>query len=340
MLYYTSPDFVGYQPNFPPVSSHPSGGMSTKTTSVRNALSCEVVTDLNVLPEDARHQDLIVEPLAIKAPRNVPEELEQGGDWEKLRSIERGRIETLMNYPGRKILLCSEMEVFRWTGVMRASVLEAVNHEVYASCHYQKHLLEAIGIQSEVIYEPVHEYLYYPSIKNAKRVVAIGAVKHIKNIEMVIAVFESLKDSDYETVYIGDPGNWSGKVYNKSETAYDPELYHQLIEVCDKHYPSSAGTFVARMLSESAFYLNFAYHEVCCRTGMEALLSGCGIIGGEHPIWQEYPSLATVREASEVLPILENATIDTAWMQEKRKWGVENFSYPVFREKIKDAFNK
>jgi glycosyltransferase involved in cell wall biosynthesis len=314
--------------------------MATKTCAVESALCCESVTDLTELTDAERAQDLIVEPLAIKAPRSVPEELEQGGDSEKLREIEWGRVESLKAYPGRKILLCSEMQIFCWTGEMRSTILEAVNYKVYASCRYQQSLLETIGVPSEVIYEPINEYLYYPGPKKPKQVVAIGATKYAKNTQMVIEVFKRLKDTAYETVYVGCPAMWSAKVTNKPEIAHDTELYHELLEVCDTHHKSAPGTFVARTLSESAVYMNFAFHEVCCRTGMEALMAGCGIIGGQHPIWQEYPSLDTIKEPNEVLPILENFTIDATWINEKRQWAVENFSYTTFSEKIKDAFNE
>ena len=87
MQLYTSPDFIGHHPNFPVTGSHPTGGMHTKTAAIAAALDCEVITDI----QDATGP-LIVEPLAIKAPRSVPDELQHGGDWHKLREIEQQRI--------------------------------------------------------------------------------------------------------------------------------------------------------------------------------------------------------------------------------------------------------
>ena len=337
MQLYTSPDFVGYHPNFPVTGSHPTGGMSTKMASIEIALGCEIFTDLTETAGPA--DDLIVEPLAIKAPRNVPEELEQGGDWKKLREIERSRIAQVKEYPGRKILLCSEMEVLRWHGEMQEAAIEAVYGKVFASSRYQRSLLNAVGIQSDVIYEPINEYLYYPGVKRQKQVTAIGSVKHIKNIEMVIDVFRALEGLGYHRVYVGSPNAWAGKVYRKQEAAYDAHLYEALLTVCDEHYEASPGTVVARILSESEFYINFAYHEVCCRTAMEALMAGCGVIGGMHPLWEEYPVLAQVENAAQCVAVLDEhaGNVDA---QKTREWAVKNFGFDRFEKQIKRVFDE
>ena len=340
MQLYTSPDFVGYYPNYPVTGSHPTGGMSTKMAAVEIALGCQTVTDLKTLPEDTMRADLIVEPLAIKAPRNVPEELEQGGDWEKLRNIERGRIAEVAAYRGRKVLLCSEMEILRWPGQMRTDVVEAVEEKVFASCYYQQALMSAVGIQSDVIYEPINEYLYYPGVKKPRQVVAIGSVKSIKNIEMIIEVFRHLEGTDFHRVYVGSPNVWGGKVHRQRETEHDMALYEELLDVCDEHYDASPGTFVARMLSESEFYLNFAYHEVCCRTAMEALMAGCGVIGGSHPLWEEYPVLAQVESADACLTALEKHAGDESIVGDMREWAVKNFGFARFQKQIQEVFGE
>lgn len=338
MQLYTSPDFVGYHPNFPVIGSHPTGGMSTKTAAVEIALGCQTVTDLKTLPKATASTDLIVEPLAIKAPRNVPEELEHGGDWQKLRDIERGRIADVAAYPGRKILLCSEMEILRWPGTMRMEVVKAVKDKVFASCYYQQALMHAVGIQSDVIYEPINEYLYYPGVKKPRQVVAIGSVKHIKNIRMIIEIFRKLEGTGFHRVYIGSPNVWGGKVYRQRESELDRQLYDALLEVCDEHHDASPGTFVARVLAESEFYLNFAYHEVCCRTAMEALMAGCGVIGGPHPLWAEYPVLAQVESPDACLAVLEKHTGDESIAGDTRAWAVKNFGFARFQKQIQGVF--
>ena len=331
MLYYTSPDFTGHHANYPITASHPVGGMSTKTSAVTHALNCQVVTDLN----DQTRGHLIVEPLAIKAPRNVPEELKLGGDWKALREIEKKRIEAIVKYRDPKILLCSEMEMLRWSAKIRKAVIDACNERVYASCEYQKELLAAIDVTAKVIYEPINEFLFYPTPKKPRQVVAAGSVKHIKNIEMIIDVFRSLEGKGYHRVFVG--GAWAGKVYRRREIEVDMDLYYALKQVCDEFHEASPLTRVARILSESEFYLNFAFHETCCRTAMEAMMAGVAVIGGVHPIWREYPVLAQVSDADACIAAM-NANTGKTQPMEIRKWAKSHFSFQRFARQIQGVF--
>lgn len=337
MLLYTSPDFIGYHPNFPVTSSHPTGGMSTKMSSVSVALDCDIVTSLAELSDDEKQSNLIVEPLGVKAPRNTPKELELGGDYQALRSIEMRRIHAINEYPGKKILLCSEMELLRWPNYIRQEMLYAINDKVFASCEYQQSLFKTINVESEVIYEPVNEYLYSPHTKIPNQVVAIGSPKYIKNTRFIIDVFRELQGTKFKTVYVGSPVGWAGKVNRKAEVEYDFSLHNELVEVCDVHYDASPGTFVAKILAQSEFYLNFAYHEVCCRTAMEALLAGCKVIGGKHPLWEEYPVLGQADSVDECIEILESSDPEA---ESNREWAVEQFGFERFVSQIKEEFNE
>ena len=51
---------------------------------------------------------------------------------------------------------------------MQAAVFTAVNGKVYASCRYQQRLFQMVGITSEVVYEPINEFLFFPGIKRKK----------------------------------------------------------------------------------------------------------------------------------------------------------------------------
>ena len=331
---YTSPDFIGYRPNFPATASQPKGGVSTKMASIRSALGCKIVTQVDDIQGTP---DLIIEPLGIKAPRNVPEEIHHNG-WEHLREIEMGRAAGLTEYEGNKILLCSELEVLRWPEELRQYVLQAVGDSVYASCYYQSSLFNSIGIDSKVIYEPVNEKMFYPTHKRLKTVVAIGSVKHIKGISHIIDIFKALEGTGFQRIYIGDIQSWGAVVSNPQEIQTDFQHYEELMKVCDEYYPTSPATFVAKTLSECEFFLNFAYHETCCRTAMEAILSGCGVIGGQHPLWNEYPVIAQVKTATDAINVMEKNT-GAVDINNLRDWGVQNFGLPRFRQQIEDAFN-
>ena len=156
---------------------------------------------------------------------------------------------------------------------------------------------------------------------------------------MLIEVFRSLEGKGYHRVYVGSPNVWSGKVYRDHEVEYDLSLYHELQTVCDEFHEASSMARVAHILSASQFYINFAYHETCCRTAMEALMSGVGLICGEHPLWQEYPTLATVSSAAACAEALEKYTDDATLSARMRTWAAEKFSLKRFKLQIKEILD-
>lgn len=331
MVLYTAPAFTDYHPNFPIISSHTSGGIHTKMSSIAAALRCGMISSL-----DGVQGNLIVEPLVIKAPHTE----EADYPTEQWANLENKRIQALKDYPYRKILLCSEMEPLRWTGNRRSLIVESVNQKVYASCVYQQRLFQSLGIKSEVIYEPINEFLFYPTEKNPKQIITTGATKSLKNTQMVIDVYRALEGKGYHRVHVGSPIMWNFDWHESHIKNSDTRLYHELKEVCDEFHDASSATFVARKMSESSFYLNFAYHEVCCRSAGEAMMAGCGVIGGEHPLWNEYPVLGKVKTSEECVRVLDEHVGDTAISQRVRDWAVECFGFTRFSEQIKQAFEE
>ena len=328
MKLYTNPDFLGYHPNYPITRTNKSGGIVTKMSAIQYALSCEVVGDLS--ESDGK---ILIEPLAIKCPR----ESEKDYSPEQRDATEKQRIQEIVDYDrGGKVLLCSEMEIIRWTGSKRRDLVSNVQG-VTASCKYQADLLYALNVNASVVYEPVNEHLFFPRPKKQKQIVAIGSAKHVKNTEMLIDVYRSLEGTGYHRVFIGSPLVWGVDWYYQRMQAEDLKLYHELQGVCDEFHKASPATTVARIMSESEFYLNFGFHEVCCRTAMEAILCGTGVIGGEHPLWNEYPVVGTISDPQEILPMLNKYTgnIDCGVL---RQFGLDNFSFKAFKTKIGDIF--
>lgn len=331
MILYTSPDFSQYHLNYPIISSHKVGGIHTKMSTIAAALNCGVISDVQGVQDN-----LIIEPLGVKSPHS--DELHLTPDeW---RAIQDQRINQIKEYPYRKILLCTEMELIRWPGETQKSMFEAVNGKIFASTYYHQALFRTVGIDAPVIYEPVNEFLYYPTKKNAKQIITTGTTKHIKNTQMIIDVYRALEGQGYHRVHIGSPIMWDFDWHESKVKKDDMRLYHELEEVCDEFYDASSSTFVAQKMSESAFYLNFAYHEVSCRTACEAIMAGCGVIGGEHPLWKEYPALGSVRTPEECVAVIVKHTGDKDRVSKMRDYAVSHFGFEAFRNNIKEAFNE
>ena len=318
MLYLTVPFSLNFSVNTTPSFLKQVNGMSTKTNAVKHALNCEVISDVHAL-ETLATDDLLIEPLIFKSYKT-------DADFAAC-------LKTLRNWAGRKILLCSEMEPFRWTGERALRILEVVD-TVFASCRYQAKLLEVIDVPIEkIVYEPVNEKLFYPARKEAW-VVAVGAPTHVKNVDALIEVFRGLEGTPVKRVYIGGPIVW-GRITNmKHEVGFDNIMkkYEALKAVSDVHFSPSSQAKVAYILSKAKYYLNFAYHETCCRTAMEAMLAGVGVLAGKHPLFDEYPCVAKGLSANECVDVLKaQPAVD---VNSVRAWALENVSYTAFREAI------
>ena len=83
-------------------------------------------------------------------------------------------------------------------------------------------------------------------------------------------------------------------------------------------------TKVARILSESEYYANFAYHEVGCRSVLEALMCGCGVLWGLHPLGKELPVMCMAATAEEAVAALKDAKVDVDAL---RSFALANYSY-------------
>ena len=326
MNYLTTPFSVGFNPNTLPSYAQQVNGMSTKTNAVRHALDCDVISSVEQLvnlPPD----NLLIEPLWFK-PHSDAFTDNDTDTFEK-------RVDALQAYAGNKYLLCSEFTPLRWFGKHAEQIVDTVT-AVFASCEFQRQLLKAIDIDVEaVVYEPVNEHLFYPTEKQ-EWVVAIGSPTHVKNVEAIVDIFKGLQDSGLKRIFIGAPIVWGRVTGMKNETSFNDTMrsYERLKAVCDEFYTASPPIFVAHILSQAAYYLNFAYHETCCRTGMEAMLSGTGILAGKHPLWEEYICIESGLEPFEAVSLLNNEAKPGRDVEEIRDWALKNVSYTAFRKNI------
>ena len=306
MQIYISPEFFGnYHVNFPITQSHLSNGMRTRMSALHYALQVPIITDIS-----EASGDLLVEPFAIK-PRIEDRDNFSKNEWDvkSWREIEESYVNQICEYPGKKFLICSEMEVLRWRGAMRKKVLSAMS-SVFTTCDYQEGLLNALNIPSKRLPEPINEYLFFPTQKNPRQIVSTGAANHPKNTEMLIEFYRALKGKGYHRVFIGGLTLWSNIKEQARESLfrYNAELMRELKSVCDEYHEASPGTKVARIFSESEFYVNFAFHEVGCRSVLEALMSGCGVIWGEHPLGNELPVSCMAKTTEDAVSALESHT--------------------------------
>lgn len=334
MQIYISPEFFGnYHVNFPITQSHLSNGMRTRMSALHYALQMPVITDISEATDD-----LLIEPFAIKPRIEDREGLSEKGwdakDWHEIEAFYAGEI---CEYnKGQKFLICSEMEVMRWRGELRDQMLSTMT-DVFTTCSYQERLLKALNIGSKRLPEPINEHLFYPTQKKPKQIIATGAANHPKNTEMLIEFYRALEGKGYHRVYIGGLTLWSNIKEQAREGVfgYNLELGHELRSVCDEYHDASPGTKVARIFSESEFYVNFAYHEVGCRSVLEALMSGCGVIWGQHMLGKELPVCCMADTVDAGVAALEENTgsVDIAAL---RAYAVANYSFASVKHQLEE----
>lgn len=306
MQIYSSSEFYGdYHANFPVTRSHMTNGMRTRLASLRYALQYPVITDI----KDGVGA-LLIEPFVIKIRPEQREQMYREG-WEKAKELEERYIQEVCDYnKGPKYMLCTEMQIFRMLGNVRNRILEGMSG-VFSPCVYHQKLLRTINIDSKVVFEPVNEYLFYPNEKKQKQILAVGSATHVKNTESLIAFYRALEGKGYHRIFIGGPIVWGRRedtLHAYHTYRYNMELYRELETVCDEFHPPLSHTKIAMIMAASEYYVNFAYHEVACLTSVEALMSGCGIIWGEHPLGKEMPVVCMTTDIGEAINAVEATT--------------------------------
>ena len=298
-------------------------------SALHYGLNLPIITSI----EDAKG-DLLIESFAVKPRENDRNQLaEQGWSADGWRAIEDRYADEILEYQrGRKFLICSEMEVLRWRGELREKVLSTMTG-VFTTCDYQENLLKTVGIASKRLPEPINDHLFYPGIKKPKQIVAVGSANYVENTRMLIDFYKALEGKGYHRVYIGGPLVWGSVNLHENQFWHNMELCEELKSVCDTFYEPSPMTRVARVVSESEFYANFAYREVGCRTAIKALMCGTGILWGRHPLGDELPVLCQASTVEEAVEALEQNT-SRVDVKALRDYALRHYSFASVKKQL------
>ena len=288
--------------------------MHTKVDRVNRATSSiyqlHVGSDLSAMRSDF----LFIEPLYFR--------MEDNFDLAALRL-----------HPAKKILYCSEMEVFRWTGSFRKELLE-ICEVVTCNCDYQASLFSAVGIENpQRLIDPIPEEDFVPSEKRLK-VVAMGRISEIKGSPFIAELFKRLSPLPVETAYVGGATLWG----DASET--DLVLEAEIREHADYFFQNAYPADVPKMLADATYFVGSSMHDVFSSCHAEALMSGCVSIGGEHPIYAERPGFSGYTDPGAVVDTIEKQTenfgspADSGMGDAARAWALANVSFDTFLKQL------
>ena len=326
MIDYLVPEF------FVNPSPDGSGGMHTKVDRVRRAVGSiyrlHVGSDLSEMQSDF----LLIEPLHFRMSQMF--EMEDDSEYPDFRGWSKRYLEALRAHPATKILYCSEMEVFRWTGRFRKALLEICD-AVTCNSDYQASLFESLNITAPYrLIDPIPADEFKP-IPKRLQVVAMGRISKIKGSPFIAELFEALAPTPMQTVYVGGAGLWGEA--SEAELALEKKIR----EYTDVFHQNILPSFVPKAIGAASFFSGNTIHDVFSSCHAEALMSGCISIGGAHPIYAERPGF-TVKTAQAAVDLIAQLTNDFKEIpdqqqgQDARHWAEQYLSFDCFKGQLTD----
>ena len=290
------------------------GGMHTKVERVRRATGAIYQIHIGSDLSEMLSNFLLIEPLYFRMSEDY--------DLDALRA-----------HDAKKILYCSEMEMFRWTGQFRKELLELCD-VVTCNCDYQESLFRAFDIENPArLIDPIPEDDFAPLPKKLQ-VVSMGRISKIKNSSFVAELFELLSPTQVETVYIGGAGLWG---------AADPddlEIEERIRDFTDVFYENMQPVHVPKAVGASAIFVAATIHDVSALSHCEALMSACLCVTGQHPVYSERPGFSGYKTSVGMFNRIEKLTQgftalpDARMGEASRVWAEEYLSFATFRRQL------
>lgn len=307
------------------------GGMSCLMNAARATLSNHY--QVNFCPEISELQsDLVIIDALFIANRTVKHTRRKRKKILPEQSIAELQKDKACHRHRKYLLWCAEMSAFRWLPADRRNITTLVDGIVVTD-PYLWQLCKGVGITPlGYLCDAINPDLFRPA-KKEMTVTAVGALKHIKNVDWVIEVFKLL-DGKMKRTYLGSAGLWSRE--NRSE---DRALIPKIQAVTEEHYPNASPIEVAYHNAHAAFAVNDTWHDCSSRSNEELLMSGVISIHGRHPLFTPRPGfrVKTADEAvAKIAELTENFTQlpDPKLHEHSRQWALENVSTDKFIEQF------
>ena len=182
-----------------------------------------------------------------------------------------------------KVIYGSEMCALGWPrNLLRALTnrVELVTH----CCDYQRRLYRPMGIyHSAYLSDPVPEHVFCPSPAKRCRLVCMGQISAAKRSEKVVELFQRLKGSHVETVYLGNVRMWGAQHHDKLNNA----LQEQIAYAADTYISSASQAQTAEIVNESSFFAHVAHHDTASESQQENTSAANVTFALTHPLMRE-----------------------------------------------------
>ena len=226
------------------------------------------------------------------------------------------------------IYLCAEMSFIRLLPHQQEMLLEAVS-AFTVTCPYLWDLLSTINVvPMGYLCDSIDPDLFRPSVKDLS-IVAVGALKHIKNVEFVFETYKLL-EGKVRRVYMG-----SAELWGADKPIADKGLVEKVKACTEEYYANASSVDVAYHNAHVSFAVNDTWHDCSSRSNEELLMSGVISIHGNHPLFEGRPGFKvdTPEDVVDTISDLTNdftSLPDPSLYKASRDWALNNVSKTGF----------
>lgn len=315
--------FMNFKVDMPRGIHNSGGGMAVLLNGILSTLKARYDINTYDKVEDLSAPLCIVEPCFFCANSGRVGEDRKSID-EHLDAFAKARAKLGF----KSVLFTAEKSLLRIRNAHRATLLSMMDG-LYVTCPYITNFLKTIGIYPDgLLCDCISADLFRPAPKDLS-VIAVGALKHIKNIDWIIEVFHLLKGK-IKTIYLGGAGLWSSE-----QRPEDMILVSQIQQAADVHISNAASVEVAYHCNHASFAVNDTWHDCSSRSNEELLMSGVISVHGNHPLFVGRPGFKvnTPQEAADIIGELTNNFTelpDPALNQASRDWALKHASEDCF----------
>ena len=293
------------------------GGTTTKIFHMTRALpALEIINDI----EDA---GMISIAEILWFHERGPEEMQRRVDaWSRLSAL--------------KILMTSDVELFRLNGALRDQILDA-SHVVACLTDYVFQLFRHFTSKAQVLYDPIDIDMFKPRSQKNREIYSAGQITPEKNVQMIVEVFDAIPaKANLTKTYLGSRNLWAGN----SRPEASAKLEADLSQVCDHLESEIPYTAMPERISEIWGYVADTRYDFSSYSMTEAMACGCWIFTGRHLMYDERPG-KRFRTAKEAMELIQSQLAETppesgVINEEARQFVVDQNSYDVFRKRLKN----
>ena len=117
------------------------------------------------------------------------------------------QVKAFVELPNRKIIYGSEFCVCTLPRNLIGQAIDGADMILH-NCQHLRRLYRAVGIfDSRFLCDPIPQ-VFTPSILKTRKVVCVGLISEAKNTQAAASLFEQLKGTGVETVFIGGKSLW------------------------------------------------------------------------------------------------------------------------------------